>query len=267
VWVVTGASSGIGRRTALDAAALGARVCVAARREERLRTLVEEMGGEARGHSWMRVDVARRDDVSALAARVEDLYGRCDVLVNNAGFSDERFLDGPDAIPHVERIMATNFLGAVYGLLEFVPLLERSAPSSVVNVASMAGRVALGGSAAYGASKFALVGWSESVHHELATRGIYVSSVEPGLVPTEGFPQTSASRSFGARLALSSVEDVSRAIRDAVDGRKMQRVVPRWYYLMQLPRVLTPPLFRLAQAKLAAVRRRRTSPRHGPPSA
>jgi NAD(P)-dependent dehydrogenase (short-subunit alcohol dehydrogenase family) len=136
VWVVTGASSGIGRRTALDVARLGARVCAVARREDLLDSLVEEMGGGARGHSRMRIDVARREEVRRLTAHVGELYGRCDVLVNNAGVSINRSYGGSEAIDDVVETIATNFLGTVYGTLEFVPLLERASPSHVVNVAS-----------------------------------------------------------------------------------------------------------------------------------
>src|SRR5687767_10051756 len=75
VCVVTGASSGIGRRTALDLAAAGAKVCVAARRQERLEALVADMGGEAAGHSFVVTDVSKRTDVQALVQHVGDTYG------------------------------------------------------------------------------------------------------------------------------------------------------------------------------------------------
>ncbi|MFN2491232.1 MAG: SDR family NAD(P)-dependent oxidoreductase [Actinomycetota bacterium] len=259
VWVITGASSGIGRRTALDAASEGAIVCATARRKDLLRTLVEEMGGEDEGHSFFGGDVSERGDVRNLASHVEGVHGRCDVLVNNAGFNIRRLYDGPGAIDDVERIVATNFLGTVYCTLEFLPLLERSAPSSVVNVASVAGRVALGGSAGYVASKFAVVGWSESIRRELAAKGVYVSLVEPGLIPTEGFPQSDLQTKALARLTLGTTEAVAAAIRRSARDHKLQRVIPRWYYLLQVPRLLTPPLFRLAQRQIAHARTTRAS--------
>lgn len=251
VCVVTGASSGIGRRTSLDLAAAGNRVCVAARRQERLESLVEEMGGEAAGHSFVVTDVSNRDQVRALASHVRATYGRLDVLINNAGFAGRPGFTGPESIEDIERVIATNFFGAVYCTAELLPLLEGSAPSHVVNVASMAGRVATPGVSTYVASKFALVGWTESLYPELAERGVYLSSIEPGFIPTEGFPQKSMVRDRFMKHLLGTDAQVSTAIQDAIAHRKPQRVVPRWYYLVQLPRVLAPRLYRFALGKVS----------------
>lgn len=251
VCVVTGASSGIGRRTALDLAAAGAKVCVAARRRERLESLVTEMGGPAAGHSLVVTDVSNRADVRALAAHVKETYGRLDVLINNAGFAGGEGMTGPDSIDDIEVVFATNFFGAVYCTGEMFELLVSSAPSHVVNVASMAGRLATPGTSTYAASKFALVGWTEALQPDLAERGIYLSSVEPGFVPTEGFPQKNLVGDRFMKHILGSDAQVSAAIRDAIDHRKPQRVVPRWYYILQVPRVLAPGLFRFALNKVA----------------
>jgi uncharacterized protein len=250
VCVVTGASSGIGRRTALDLAREGATLCVAARREERLQALVDEMGGEP--HSYVPTDVSEREQVAHMAAHVRDTYARCDVLVNNAGFSGRRAFDGPAALNELQRVMATNFFGAAYCTAELLDLLVSSAPSHVVNVASMSGRIATPRVSAYCASKFALVGWSESLQPELAARGVFLSSVEPGFIPTEGFPQTALRKDRLLRHLLGSEEEVSGAIRDAIRGRKPQRVVPRWYYLFQVPRLLTPRIYRVVASRVMA---------------
>ena len=250
VCVVTGASSGIGRRTAMDLAAAGARVCVAARREERLQELVEQMGGDAAGHSFVVTDVSDRAQVKALADHVRTTYGRLDILINNAGFAGRETMKGPDSIAEIERVMAVNFFGAVYCTGEMLPLLRESAPSHIVNVASMSGRIATPGVSTYVASKFALAGWSESLHHELASSGVFVSSIEPGFVPTEGFPQKNMVRDRFMKHLLGTDAQVSAAIRDAIDGRKVQRVVPRFYYLALVPRVLTPGLYKVGLKKI-----------------
>ena len=263
VCVVTGASSGIGRRTAVDLAGRGARVCVVARRRERLEHLVAELGGSEAGHSLFVCDVADRAQVRELAAHVNETYGRCDVLVNNAGFSDDGTFEGPHDIDRLERVMAVNYFGVVYCTGELLPLILASAPSSIVNVSSMAGRLGLGGNASYSSSKFAVGGFSESLHLDLAARGVCVSLIEPGFVVTEGFPLTELRSDPVLRHALTTVEKVSAAIIDAIANRKMERIVPRWYHLLQLPRVLTPRLYRWGAVKLHASRSRgraRTEP-------
>jgi len=249
VCVVTGASSGIGRRTALDLARAGARVCVAARREQRLTELISEMGGEAQGHSYAVTDVADREQVKKLAAHVRATYDRCDVLVNNAGIPGRSEFSA-DAIDDLQKVMNVNFYGAVYCTAEFLDLLEASSPSHVVNVTSVAGRLASPGFSTYSASKFALVGWTESLEPEMAKRGIYFSSIEPGFIPTEGFPQEGLTKDPMLSRILGTEGQVSAAILDAISSRKPVRVVPRWYYLLQVPKVLTPPVYRFVLKRL-----------------
>jgi uncharacterized protein len=250
VCVVTGASSGIGHRVARDLASEGARVCAVARRKDRLEALIADLGPDR--HSFVAADVAVRDSVRTVRDHVASTYGRCDVLVNNAGVGGEGSFRGPESLEDLERVMATNFFGAVYCTAELFDLLLDSAPSHVVNVASMAGRLTWGGASAYCASKFALVGWSESLYFELARKGIHVGIVEPGPVPTEGFPQRDLARDRFLRYVISSDEDVSAAVREVVEKRKMERVVPRWYYLLQVPRLLAPPAYRFANRKILA---------------
>jgi short-subunit dehydrogenase len=251
VCVITGASSGIGQRTALELAAAGAIVCAAARREERLQSLMAECEGQ--GHSYVVTDVRERDQVKNLAEHVERTHHRCDVLVNNAGFSGGHLpLGDPGAVAEIESIMATNFFGAVYCTAELLSLLADSAPSTIVNVGSMAGRIAVGGSSTYTASKYALVGWSEALHFELAARGISVSLVLPGLIPTEGFPQSDLAADPLLRHVLGTEKQVADSILDVLVRGKAERTVPRWYYLAQVPRVLVPPLYRYALRKVSA---------------
>lgn len=251
VCVVTGASSGIGRATAVSFAANGARVCIVARREALLQQLLTEIGGQRAGHSMFVCDVAKRDQVTALADFVRSTHGRCDVLFNNAGYSGDGTFKGPGDIERFEQVMAVNFYGMLYCTGELLPLLTESAPSNIVNMASIAGRLGLAGNSSYCASKFAMVGFSESLHIDLAKRGVCVSLIEPGLIPTEGFPQSERVTHPVMRHALGTIEDVTDAILDAVVKRKMERVVPRWYYLLQVPRLLAPPLYRWAGRKLA----------------
>ena len=260
VCVVTGASSGIGRATAIDLARHGAILCTVARRRQRLAELIDELGGPGPGHSYCVTDVSDQDSVEELAAFVDDTYARCDVLVNNAGMTRHAALDGPDGVDAVVDLMATNFYGAVYCTAELLPLLESSAPSRVVNVASVAGKVAAG-APAYCASKFALAGWGEALSYELGPRGVTVSTVNPGFVSTEGFPQKDLLTHPLGRSLLATPEEVAVAIRDAIRTGRQERVVPRWYYLLTLPRHIAPPLHRFAVRRFVApaAERRRSS--------
>ena len=252
VCVVTGASSGIGRQTVIDLADTGAIVCCVARRQEQLDELVGGLPGT--GHTAFAADVTDRAAVEALSKHVEAIYGRCDVLVNNAGFSRGREFKGVDSLEDVDAVMATNFFGVVNCTSYMLDLLERSAPSNVVNVASVAGRFSFGNASAYCASKFAVVGWSEAVRVDLASKGVTVSLVEPGPIPTEGFAQEALVDHPVLKYSLGTTKGVSAAIRDAVEGDKAQRVTPRWYYLLQLPKIVAPGIYRRGIAKVATPR-------------
>src|SRR5204862_626472 len=190
VTVVTGASSGIGAAAARRLAReTGAQVVLVARREERLRELAGELG---EGASWVAADLVEPDAPARVRAHLEERHGGAlDLLVNNAGTSwRARFADG--GWDNVHRHMELNF-DAVLRLTEaLLPLLRASAPSSIVNVASVAGRVGRPGAGAYSASKFALAGWSDSLYAEEREHGVHVGLVLPGFIATEGFPAESS---------------------------------------------------------------------------
>src|SRR6185437_8170023 len=156
--VVTGSSSGIGEATARRLTRDGWRVLVVARREDRLRALSEELPDSA----YLAVDLTAEDAPARVRTRVEELWGRLDLLVNNAGMSQRAAFGDPDGgFANVQRVMEINF-DAVLRLTEaLLPVLRASAPSSIVNVSSIAGRVGRARMGAYSASKFALAGWSE----------------------------------------------------------------------------------------------------------
>jgi len=221
--VVTGASSGIGERTARRLASDGWRVLVVARREERLRAL----SGELRDSAYLAVDLTADDAPSRVRARVDELWGRLDLLVNNAGWSKRAaFGDEDGGFANVQRVMEINF-DAVLRLTEaLLPVLRESAPSSIVNVSSIAGRVGRATTGAYSASKFALAGWSECLRMEEKSHGVHVGLVLPGFVSTEGFPQEQLTRSARTRWIVSTPDKVADAIVRAAEG-KAEVAVPR----------------------------------------
>jgi short-subunit dehydrogenase len=127
-----------------------------------------------------------------------------------------------------------------------LPLLRASAPSSIVNVASTAGRIGRANSGSYSAAKFAVVGWTESLHLEEVRHGVHVGMVLPGFVATEGFPQKALVDNPRTRWLVSTPEKVAEAILDAGPGGKAERYVPRPYYLAAVARTLAPRLTRRA---------------------
>ena len=180
--VVTGASSGIGEATALRLAREdGLRLVLVARREDRLRAIAEQIGG---GATYVAADLTAPDAPARVREHVDGLGEPLGLLVNNAGAGwRAKFADG--GYENVRRTMEINF-DAVLRLTEaLLPLLRAAAPSAIVNVSSTAGRVARGGSGAYSASKFALIGWSDGLHAEEKPNGIHVGMVLPGFVTTE----------------------------------------------------------------------------------
>jgi uncharacterized protein len=241
--VITGASSGIGEATARRLAAEpGARLVLVARREQRLRALAQEIGGA----TVLALDLTDEDAPARVREALEREHGgRLDLLVNNAGASwNAPFGEGGFA--NVQRTMALNFDAQLRLTEALLPLLRASAPSSIVNVASTAGRVGRAAGGAYSASKFALAGWTDSLHLEEKPHGVHVGLVLPGFVATEGFPQTMLVERSLTRWAVSRPERVAEAIVDAGPGGRAERYVPRAYWLAALLRIAAPGLVRRA---------------------
>jgi len=188
--LVTGASSGIGAATALELAGLGASVALVARRSDRLEELaatIRRQGGRA---LVLAADITDEPQARDVVARTAAELGRLDTLVNNAGV----MLLGPvqDApLTEWQRMININVLGLMYCTHAALPLLLDAASSGprqvadLVNVSSVAGRVARSGSAAYNATKHAVGAFSEALRQEMTKRHLRVSLVEPGAVDTE----------------------------------------------------------------------------------
>jgi len=250
VVVITGASAGIGEATAVAFAQRGARVVLVARRIDRLEALadrIERAGGRAL--AW-KGDVTDTAQLEKLPGLIKELTGRpVDVLVNNAGVPG-----GGDfvTLPHeqIDAIVRVNLLGVLHATRAFLPGMIKRGHGHIVNVASLAGRFAPPGSAVYTATKHAVVAFSESLDYDAGRTGVHVTAVNPGLVVTEGFPQTGVPKRF-----VMSPDRVAEAIVKVVrEGIGPEYSVPRWLAPFQVFRVLTPPLYRwgIRQVRRAA---------------
>jgi uncharacterized protein len=241
VAVITGASSGIGEATARRLAREpGAQLVLIARREERLRQLAEELPVTT---SYLAIDLTHEDAPSRVAAHVQAEHGNPTLLVNNAGASwRSTFADGGYA--NVQRTMAINFDAVVRLTEALLPLLRAAAPSAIVNVSSTAGRVARPGAGAYSASKFALAGWSDSLHAEERPHGVHVGLVLPGFIAPEGFPANELMARRATSWTVSTPQRAAEAIIDAGLRGHAERYVPRPYALVAYGRLLLPALAR-----------------------
>lgn len=234
--VVTGASSGIGAALVRALAARGWRTVSLARREERLRALAEEVGGE-----YEVCDVGSRDDVERVAASVTERHPRLELLVNNAGIPGRKGFGAID-LERLEEVLRVNYLGGVWCLRAFLPALEAAGRSDVVNIVSVTGTVAYGPAGPYSASKHAQLAFSRSTTAELRSCGVHVHTVNPGFVETEGFPQASVLRSAILRRLVIEPEDVARHVIKVIERDKRETFVPRWYRAAALAQTLAPGL-------------------------
>ena len=183
--VITGATSGIGRETALEFARGGAHVVLAGRREERLQDVVREVEAKGGRALAVRTDVSDQEQVERLIEQTVDRFGRVDIHVNNAGVGiASRFED--QSLDDFRRVMDINFWGAVYGCKAALPHMKAQPGGGVIiNVSSILGRRGMPFETAYCASKFALRGFSEALRTEVMADGIDVSTIFPGAIETE----------------------------------------------------------------------------------
>jgi NAD(P)-dependent dehydrogenase (short-subunit alcohol dehydrogenase family) len=188
VAVVTGANRGIGREVVRQLAAQGYLTVLSSRDDQRGRAAADELGGDEAGVVARQLDVADDASVRAAATWVQDTYGRCDALVNNAAIEyDTDALATTADLDRVHRAMETNLYGAWRCALAFLPLLRRSPHPRLVNVSSGGGSIsAMGaGTPAYSVSKAALNALTRILAAELRADRVLVNAVCPGWVATD----------------------------------------------------------------------------------
>ena len=184
VAAITGASSGIGEATALALVAEGASVALAARRKDRIDGLAERIGSTGGRALAIETDVADEAQARGFVERASEELDGLDILVNNAGL----MLLGPVAGAPTEqwrRMVDVNLLGLLYCTHAALPIMGSAGSGDIVNVSSVAGRIASMGSGVYNMTKWGVVGFSEALRQECALAGVRVTAIEPGWVDTE----------------------------------------------------------------------------------
>ena len=203
VVLITGATSGIGKVSALAFADSGAKVVVSGRRESEGKAVVDEIkaaGGEA---TFIRADVAKESDVEALVAGTLAAYGRLDVAFNNAGVE----MAGP--IPDVKeedyrRVFDINVWGVLNSMKHEIPALLKSGGGAIINTSSVAGHIGMAGASIYIASKHAVEGLTKCAALETAKQGIRINAIAPGTIVTDMLERFAGGpESEGAKYLLS----------------------------------------------------------------
>jgi NADP-dependent 3-hydroxy acid dehydrogenase YdfG len=204
VFLITGASSGIGAATARHASEAGYRVVLAARSRDRLTDLAKELGGDKRALA-VECDVTEWEQQEAMASEALDRFGRLDVAFANAGFGGGRgFLS--ETPEHWRDMVLTNVYGAALTIRATIPALKETR-GHLLLTGSVAGRRVLPGSL-YSATKWAITAMGEAARQDLNDTGVRVTVIEPGMVDTPFFEQRPS--------AALEADDVARAIMFAV---------------------------------------------------
>ncbi len=219
--VVTGASSGIGRRLALDLAGSGATVVGLARRADLLAEVDSQLKAATPTSSARVCDVGEPDGYRGMLEDIEASHGRIDILVNNAGI--EQLTPAADGLTDAyRRIFDVNFFGVVTGTLTVIGGMLARRSGIIVNVSSDSARAPEPGHGAYAASKAAVSAFTESVAHEVAEAGVHVHILYPGWVPTAmGMSGQTDGGSLPPKLVRRSEEQVSSLVRERMAGRRV----------------------------------------------
>jgi NAD(P)-dependent dehydrogenase (short-subunit alcohol dehydrogenase family) len=176
VWLVTGSASGLGRNIADAVLASGDRLVATARDPRQLEDLVNKYGDHVRAAP---LDVADETAAQAAVQLAVDAFGRLDVVVNNAGYGDVAPFEQLSS-ERFKAVMDTNFYGVVYVTRAALPIMRRQKSGCILQISSVGGRLALPGSTAYHAAKWAVGGFTESLAQEVAPFGVKVCALEPG---------------------------------------------------------------------------------------
>jgi short-subunit dehydrogenase len=237
VCLITGASSGIGRATAVRLAAAGAGVVAAGRDGAALQSLVDRTGAVA-----LHADLNQDGAAAQLAADAVKALGHIDVLVNNAGEGWAGPLAQMDP-EEADRLVRVNLQAPIALTRALLPQMLERGRGHIVNVASIAGHVGVRDESVYASTKSGLIAFSESLRYELVGTGVGVSVVSPAAVRTAFFDRRGRpyERKFPRQVPP---EDVADAIANAIEHDRPDVFVPRWMALPARMRGATPGVFR-----------------------
>jgi uncharacterized protein len=225
VVLITGASSGIGKQTAIEFAKLGSSIILVARRKNKLEQVENELKQFNVSTLVCVCDVSKKDQVGKMSKIVLEKFNSIDILVNNAGFAIYGSVYDL-SINDIESQMETNYFGMVYCTKNFLPLMLEKKSGHIVNVASVAASFGLPGIASYCASKFAMLGFSEGLKHELSGTGVGITVVSPIMVKTDFFDHSSFEKMPKYSPTSLSAKTVAKAIVKASSSSRLEIITP-----------------------------------------
>ncbi|MCY3802200.1 MAG: SDR family NAD(P)-dependent oxidoreductase [Chloroflexi bacterium] len=235
--LVTGASSGIGLATARALFSKGARLAVAGRDRQRLADLAAEVGGTA-----IVADLTADESITRCVDEAANHLGAIDILVNNAGVGWTGAFAHMPAID-IDHLIRLNLRAAILLARELTPPMIARGRGHIVNVASIAGHLGVGGEAVYSATKAALINFSEGLRQEVADSGVGVAVVSPGVVATEFFNRHGSPylRSWPRPITPEAVADV---IVRSIETNRPEAIVPKWLGLVARLKGSLPGVYR-----------------------
>jgi NAD(P)-dependent dehydrogenase (short-subunit alcohol dehydrogenase family) len=230
VAIVTGASSGIGRATALSLASQGWLVVIVGRRAVNLASLKDEIMAGGGVCVVVNADLSKLKDIQNIVEQARVAGGRIDALLNIAGLGGMNQVMTPDA--DVQDMIATNLLAPIRLMRAVIPIMRAQGSGAIVNVGSVKGEIAIGG--IYSATKYGIRGLTDSVRREIAGSGIHISLVEPGYIATEMTTHRTS--------RMPGPEVIVRAIESCLTRTRRRVVVPGRYRILILISTMFPAL-------------------------
>ena len=225
VVLITGASSGIGKQTAIEFAKLGSNIILVARTKNKL----EQVENQLKQFNVITLvcpcDVSKKEQVENMSKIVLKKFNSVDILINNAGFAIYGSVFDL-SIDEIKSQMETNYFGMIYCTKLFLPLMIKQKSGHIVNVASVAASFGLPGIASYCASKFAMLGFSEGLKHELSGTGVGLTVVSPIMVKTEFFDHPSFEKIPKYSPTSLNPKTVAKAIVKAANSSKLEIITP-----------------------------------------
>lgn len=244
VVLITGASSGFGEDAAWFFSAEGCKLVLAARRIDRLQTLVSRIQDEGGEAIAIPMDITNADDIENMVQSAVALYDRIDILFNNAGIGRVDWFENHTPERDIDLLIRVNLIGLMQVTRSVLPQMLEQGNGHIINMASVAGLISPPLIASYSASKFGVRAFTDALRREVAPLGIKVSGIYPGPASTEFGEHIGRSEAYGSirsriRMRMTS-EYVARRVVDVAKRPRRSLVIPWWFRIVTIFDMLFP---------------------------